>query len=86
LQRKPRFRVVPSPSERTGGFGRSAAGAPAAPRVRASEINASVRSMQAESEVDALLDKIARSGLASLSAAERERLEKARQEMLKKGS
>jgi membrane associated rhomboid family serine protease len=41
-----------------------------------------------ESEVDAidpLLDKIARSGLASLTPKERERLEKAREALLKKG-
>jgi hypothetical protein len=36
------------------------------------------------SEVDALLEKIARNGLASLSAKERERLEHAREELLKK--
>jgi hypothetical protein len=36
------------------------------------------------SEVDALLEKIARNGLASLSAKERERLEQAREELLKK--
>jgi membrane associated rhomboid family serine protease len=35
-------------------------------------------------EIDPLLDKIARSGLASLTAEEKERLEKARQEMLKR--
>jgi hypothetical protein len=42
-----------------------------------------------ESEVDAidpLLDKIARSGLASLTPKERERLEKAREALMKKGS
>ncbi|MEO6789223.1 MAG: DUF6576 domain-containing protein [Chthoniobacteraceae bacterium] len=37
-----------------------------------------------ESEVDALLEKIARNGLASLSAKERQRLEQAREELLKK--
>jgi hypothetical protein len=37
-----------------------------------------------DSEVDALLDKIARRGIASLSASERARLEKAREELLKK--
>ena len=37
-----------------------------------------------ESEMDALLDKIARNGLASLSANERARLELAREELLKK--
>ncbi len=38
-----------------------------------------------ETDADALLDKIARSGLQSLTEAERARLEKARQELLKKG-
>ncbi len=37
-----------------------------------------------DAEVDALLDKIAKSGLASLSESERRRLEKAREELLKK--
>jgi hypothetical protein len=37
-----------------------------------------------ESEMDALLDKIARNGLASLSPNERARLELAREELLKK--
>jgi hypothetical protein len=36
------------------------------------------------SEVDELLDKIAKSGMASLTPAERARLEKAREELLKK--
>jgi hypothetical protein len=40
---------------------------------------------EAGQDVDALLDKIARSGLESLSPAERARLERARQELLKKG-
>lgn len=38
----------------------------------------------ADSEVDALLDKIAKSGIASLTPAEKARLEKAREELLKK--
>ena len=37
-------------------------------------------------EVDALLDKIAKSGIGSLTAREREKLEKAREELLKKES
>lgn len=37
-----------------------------------------------ESEVDGLLEKIARNGIASLSAKERARLEQAREELLKK--
>ena len=38
------------------------------------------------SEVDALLDKIAKSGLASLSSAERAKLEKAREDLMKRES
>jgi membrane associated rhomboid family serine protease len=38
----------------------------------------------ADTEVDALLDKIAKSGIASLTPAEKARLEKAREELLKK--
>ena len=38
-----------------------------------------------DSDADALLDKIARSGLQSLTAAEHARLEKARQDLLNKG-
>lgn len=47
---------------------------------------APLRSASDESdvEVDALLDKIAKSGLSSLSSAERAKLERARQELLKK--
>ncbi len=37
-----------------------------------------------DTEVDALLDKIAKSGIGSLTASERARLEKARQELLKR--
>lgn len=39
---------------------------------------------ESDIEVDALLDKIAKSGLSSLSNAERAKLERARQELLKK--
>ena len=35
-------------------------------------------------EVDALLDKIAKHGIASLSSRERERLEKAREDLMKR--
>lgn len=41
---------------------------------------------EAEAEIDALLDKIASSGLQSLSASEKARLEALRQRMLRKGS
>jgi hypothetical protein len=37
-----------------------------------------------DSDVDALLDKIAKSGLASLSREDRAKLEKAREALLKK--
>jgi hypothetical protein len=37
-------------------------------------------------EVDALLDKIARSGIGSLTAGEKKKLEKAREELLKRES
>jgi hypothetical protein len=38
------------------------------------------------SEVDALLDKIAKSGIGSLTAKERKRLEKAREDLMKRES
>ena len=41
--------------------------------------------IEVDTEIDVLLDKIAKSGLASLSSTERAKLEKARQELLKKG-
>ena len=41
---------------------------------------------ESTTEVDALLDKIAKSGLASLSAAERAKLEKAREDLMKRES
>ena len=40
--------------------------------------------IECESEVDALLDKIAQSGIGSLTAKERARLESARAELLKR--
>ena len=51
---------------------------PVAPR------RAVVETGDAASEMDALLDKIAKSGLASLTARERTRLERAREALLKK--
>ena len=62
FQRKPKFRVLPTP----------------APRRRAVEEIDEVES------IDPLLDKIARSGMASLTAKERARLEKAREALIKK--
>lgn len=41
-------------------------------------------SEESDAELDALLDKIAKSGLASLTSAEKAKLEKARQELLRK--
>lgn len=61
FQRKPKFRVLPSPAVRR---------TPAEDKVT--------------SDMDELLDKIARSGMASLTAKERTQLEAARAELLKK--
>jgi hypothetical protein len=69
LKPKPKFRVVPKPEPRPASVAATYTPPPASDE---------------EIEVDALLDKIARSGLQSLTAAERERLEKARQAMLRK--
>lgn len=62
FQRKPKFRVLPSPSSRGSALSES----------------------DTPSDMDALLDKIAKSGMASLTAKERARLEAAREELLKK--
>jgi hypothetical protein len=68
---KPKLRVVPDlPAKSTK---------PAAP-ARTTTSSASM------AEVDALLDKIASSGFASLTAAERAKLDSARAEMLKRGA
>lgn len=67
---KPKLRVLPDLPAKS---------TPTATRARA----ASSASM---AEVDALLDKIASSGFASLTAAERAKLDSARAEMLKRGS
>ncbi len=67
---KPRLRVLPAP-------------VPVKARVGAR--HAPIETHEApESEVDALLDKIARSGLASLSPGERAKLERAREDLLKR--
>lgn len=72
FRRRPKLRVMPPPP-------RSAARpAPAARRAVAEPEEDAVES------INPLLDKIARSGLASLTAKERARLEKARAELLKK--
>jgi hypothetical protein len=72
LRRKPKIRVLPSPGHTTYRE-RTRGGAPAASDIA-----------DLSDEVDALLDKIAKSGIDSLTRAERARLEKARQELLKK--
>lgn len=64
FKRRPKFRVVPSPS---------------APRR-----SATVEEEDTAAEMDALLDKIAKSGMSSLTARERARLEKAREALMKK--
>jgi hypothetical protein len=71
LKRKPKLRVVPKPKPEPRAARPVYAGSVSAPAAE-------------ESEVDSLLDKIARPGRQSLTAAERERLEKARQAMLRK--
>ena len=62
FQRKPKFRVVPSPSSRA--------------RQTAAESDTS--------ELDALLDKIARNGIDNLTKQERAKLERLREAMIKK--
>lgn len=70
LKPKPKLRVLPDlPAKK------AAPAAPAAPRALPSDSMA---------EVDALLDKIAKSGFASLTPKERAKLDSARAEMLKK--
>ncbi len=61
FQRKPKFRVLPSPDAR-----------------------GAATEETTTDDMDALLDKIAQSGMASLSAKERTRLEAARAELLKR--
>ena len=63
FQRKPKFRVLPSPAPRE--------------RVRREESNSL-------DEIDGLLDKISKSGMESLTARERAKLEKAREALMKK--
>ncbi|MEI9897231.1 MAG: DUF6576 domain-containing protein [Chthoniobacter sp.] len=63
FQRKPKLRVLPSPSS---------------PKYRAAAVD------EPESEIDVLLDKIARSGMNSLTAKEKATLEKAREALMRK--
>ncbi len=73
LEKKPKLRVLPD--------------LPAKAKVetkRAEPVRASALNSTTTSEVDALLDKIAKSGIGSLSAKERARLETARAELLKR--
>lgn len=73
LEKKPKLRVLPD--------------LPAETKVevkRAEPVRARALDKDATSEVDALLDKIAQSGIGSLTAKERARLETARAELLKR--
>jgi len=56
---------------------------PPVPSARATPISRTIP-QEVDLEIDPLLDKIAKSGLGSLSKAERAKLERARQELLKK--
>lgn len=79
FRRRPKFRVVKSGSG--GGRSGSAGAAPSRKRTTpARETDDVIES------IDPLLDKIARHGIASLTTREREKLEKARAELLKKPS
>jgi len=82
LEKKPKLRVLPDLPKK------EQAAAPVAARAvapgRAEPARARMRDAGATSEVDALLDKIAQSGIGSLTAKERARLELARAELLKR--
>lgn len=70
LRAKPKFRVLPSP---------------VAVKARAASRSIPIAEDEdPETEVDALLDKIAKSGLASLTKTERAKLEQAREALLKR--
>lgn len=71
-KKKPQLRVLPDPVP--------------APRVEAPKPRAPVLPEATMAEVDALLDKIAKSGIGSLTPAERAKLEAARADMLKRGA
>ena len=68
FRRRPSLRVLPSPT----------------PPVRPTPVRPRKIEEEDDAEIDALLDKIAKSGLASLSNSEKAKLERARQELLKK--
>ena len=71
-RKKPKLRVVPRPAEPR-------------PERRSSPAPAS-SAADPEEEIDTLLDKIAKSGLQSLTTAEKARLETLRQRLMQKGS
>jgi hypothetical protein len=71
FEKKPKLRVLPDLP-------------PKVEPKRAEPARAPALSKDATSEVDALLDKIAQSGIGSLTAQERARLESARAELLKR--
>jgi len=68
FRRKPRLRALPSPT----------------PPVRPTPVRPRKLEEEDDVEIDALLDKIAKNGLASLTSSEKAKLERARQELLKK--
>jgi hypothetical protein len=68
FRRKPRLRALPSPT----------------PPVRPTPVRPRKVEEEDDVEIDALLDKIAKNGLASLTSSEKAKLERARQELLKK--
>lgn len=70
-RKKPKLRVLPRPEQG---------------RVRPPSTAIADQLGDAEAEIDALLDKIAKSGMQSLSVGEKKRLEALRQQMLRKDS
>ncbi|MEY2881143.1 MAG: hypothetical protein RLZZ15_3523 [Verrucomicrobiota bacterium] len=76
-RKKPALRVLPDlPAKKN----------PPAPAAATASPSASAATTATMADIDALLDKIAKSGLASLSAAERARLEEGRARLLKRGA
>lgn len=73
FRRKPRLRVLPDLP------------APARRREPTAPAAASGNTAESMAEIDALLDKIAKSGIGSLTARERAKLESAREDLLKRG-
>ncbi len=76
-RRKPRLRVVPDLPQRSGTPARTVAAALPRPADPAPDTTMA--------EVDALLDKIAKSGINSLTSRERAKLEAAREGLLRRG-